>query len=317
MYKHCKVGYWNLATNLKKGNLNKAISEVFLMLNWLRLDEIFFSLRYHKRVFGSWPKIFRPKRFRDHLLKIKLSKDGHSAVRSRVTDKELVKEYIRQKIGDGFTAKTYAVLHSKEEVRNFTYPENCAIKATHDKGGNILRRAGGPVDVKKIEEWFDRNYYWALREPNYLHLKPKIIIEELLTRPEDEDLLDYKIFCFSGVPAFIQVDFGRFRNHTRAFYSPRWKKLDFRINFPTHPSSIEAPEGLADMLSAASLLSADFSFLRVDFYELDGHIAVGELTNFPAATRTRFFPDEADFKAGMLFKNPNLDVEALFGVVDD
>jgi TupA-like ATPgrasp len=317
MYKHYKVGYWNLLRNLRKGNWNKAISEVFLLLNWLWMDEIFFSLRFHKRVFGRWPKIFYPQRFRDHLLKIKLSKDGHRELRSRITDKELVKEYIRQKIGDGYTAKTYAVLHKKEEVRNFTYPENCAIKSTHDSGGIILRRAREPVDVARIERWFNRNYYWALREPNYRDLKPKIIIEELLTRPEDEALLDYKIFCFSGVPAFIQVDFDRFKNHTRIFFSPGWKKLNFRINFGLHQTNIKAPDGLAEMLSVARILSSEFSFMRVDFYQLDGRIIVGELTNFPAGTRTRFFPDEADFKAGLLFQNPNIDVEALFGVVDD
>ncbi|MEW6118572.1 MAG: ATP-grasp fold amidoligase family protein [Pseudomonadota bacterium] len=309
-----KVTYWNVLADFKNGRFSKAVSAILAFFGLYRLEEFFHSNLAHKRAYGRWPNLIRPQRFRDHLLRIKLSPDGHAALRMRITDKELVKEYIRDKVGDGYTARTYAVLHNDSEIRGYTFPDDCAIKATHDSGSIIIRRSGNPIELKRIENWLKRDYYWLLREPNYRHLKPKVIVEELLSGKSD-DLVDYKIFCFHGVPAFIQVDATRFTHHARAMYSPGWKKLNFRINhFEWLESSHPAPPGLAEMLSIARILSKDFSFLRVDFFQLDNQIIVGELTNFPAGTMNQFHPDQADFLAGSLFRNPHADVESLFGL---
>ena len=273
-----------------------------------------FALETHKATYGRWPDLFRPRRFSDRLLKIMLSKDGHSDLRARITDKEFAKEFIKEKAGDGLTARTYAVLRSKEEVDACNFPENCAIKATHDSGSVILRRSGGPIDRALVKSWLDRNFYWRFREPNYRLLTPKIIVEELLASADGRDLPDYKVFCIKGVPAFIQVDVNRFTNHQRDMFSPRWRKLAFANNYPNSAEEIPSPRGLAEMLPVARTISAGFTFLRVDFYQLDDRIVVGELTNFPQATLVRFMPDSASVSAGALFDNPNLDVEEMFGV---
>lgn len=301
-----KRAYWCL----RGGDLGSALGTALLPPK--ASDKFVAGLR-HKRKFGRFPEHRDPKRFRDRMLSILLSSDGRSELRARVTDKELVKEFVRERLGDGYSAKTVAVLRDPEEVAEFRFPERCAIKATHDSGGIVIRRHGEPVDRARIAKWFGVNYYWDGREPNYDGLIPKVLVEELLTLPGSEDLPDYKIFCFRGVPAFIQVDVDRFVDHKRSFYSPRWNELDFRMNHPHPGRLVPPPPHLEEMLVSAARLSEGFSFVRVDFFQLEDRIVVGELTNFPEGTLTDFEPDVADFKAGTLFDDPHQDVELLFG----
>lgn len=306
--------YWNLRTCIRQGRFDDALFEVLHALGLHRLDEIQHAVRLHRQRFGSWPRLFKPRRFRDKLLRLMLSGDGHSLLRAYTTDKAYAKSYVQAKLGEGFTPRTYALLKSKSEIRQFDFPEHCVIKGTHDSGSIFIRRNGEAVDIAKLESWLDRDYYRVFREPHYRLLHPKLIVEELLSSVNTTDLADYKIFCFSGFPAFIQVDTNRFSGHTRSFFSPRWNRLNFSMNFLSPDSVPAQPAGLPDMLLAARVLSADFSFLRVDFYQLDGRILIGELTSFPEGSHTKFYPDEADFLAGQLFQHPDADVETLFGL---
>jgi hypothetical protein len=92
----------------------------------------------------------------------------------------------------------------------------------------------------------------------------------LLSEPGRAVPRDYKIFCFRGVPAFIQVDTDRFVGHKRNLYSPRWRELDCAVRSPRSRTPTPRPEKLDEMLAIASQLAADFSFIRVDFFEVDG-----------------------------------------------
>ena len=251
----------------------------------------------------------------EHLLRLKLSDDGRSALRARISDKELVKEFVRERLGDGHTAQTLAVLRSAAEARQFAFPATCVIKPTHSSGDVILRRQGESVDLAQIEAWFGKNLYDFARESNYLHLAPKVIVEELLAEPGHESPSDYKVFCFHGTPAYVLVVSDRFSDLRMDFLSPRWRALALRK--PPYDWSDPPPPRpplLERMLAAARTLSAGFSFVRVDFFDLGTRFVVGEITNLPGAAVERFDPDAVDFQLGRLFREPTLDVELLCGV---
>jgi hypothetical protein len=279
------------------------------------VGDTLWSIYFHHRVFGELPRMRIPLRFNEHLLRLKLSADGRSSLRARITDKELVKDFIRERLGEGYTAQTLAVLRSRAEARAFAFPETCVIKPTHSSGDVILRRRGEAIDHIRIDAWFAKNLYEFAREPNYRHLTPKVIVEELLVEPGHETPSDYKFHCFHGTAAYLLVVTNRFSDARLDFFSPRWRALAFGKHGhrcsdppPLRPGLLEA------MLAAARTLSAGFSFIRVDFLHLGSRFVVGELTNFPAAAAERFDPDEADFRAGRLFGEPTLDVERLFGL---
>ena len=63
------------------------------------------------------------------------------------------------------------------------------------------------------------------------------------------------------------------------------------------------------MFQIARVLSEDTKFLRVDFFENDKHLYVGELTFFPASGFSRFIPEEWDLKLGNMINLGNMQDE--------
>lgn len=279
-----------------------------------RVGDLVFSVADYHRILGRYPNLITPARFTEHLLRLMLSRDGRSALRAEISDKELVKAYVERRLGPGFTPKTIAVLRTADEVLSYRYPSECVIKPTHMSGKVVTRSRGVPEpDRAKIARWLGRNYYDHAREPNYRSLQPKIIVEELLTEPQQTWARDYKVFCFFGEPKFIGVDGDRFVDHRRNLYSPAWRELPFAMDHPRLFAAVPCPARLEEMLDAAARLAAGLSFVRIDFYLLPAAMLVGELTNFPLACRSRFVPDRADVLLGRLFRTPNAEVETLLG----
>lgn len=253
-----------------------------------------------------------PRTFTDHVFRLKVSDELESPLRVRISDKEFVKDYVREKLGDDFNVPVLAVLRTREEARRYGYPAPCVIKPTHASAQVIFRHGeSDPVDLDRIESWFSLDKYRASRERNYRDLVPKVIVEKTITH-QGRLADDYKVYCFRGRPKFIGVIIDR-RNTDKenSTYTLDWKRLPFRIN-GTHGRDIERPARLDDLLRAASALSADISFARVDFYWDGTRFALGEITNLPASGHMRFFPLEADALAGRLFAEPDLDPESLF-----
>ena len=111
--------------------------------------------------------------FNDVLYKIKTTDEIVSPLRVFVTDKEFVKLFVKAVLGDQHTIPTLTVLHSMDEVRNYPFPSECCIKPTHASGHVILRKNGEEIDFKKIERWFNLNFYRVSREANYKALQQR------------------------------------------------------------------------------------------------------------------------------------------------
>ena len=58
------------------------------------------------------------------------------------------------------------------------------------------------------------------------------------------------------------------------------------------------PTSLEKMIAFAEKLSKGIPFVRVDFYEVNGHILFGELTLFPASGFGRFTDTAWDHRLG-------------------
>ena len=114
--------------------------------------------------------------------------------------------------------------------------------------------------------------------------------------------LDYKVFCFGGIPKFVQVDSDWFSNHTRNFYDTNRKLQSFCLSKPSGSASDERPVALAQMLDIASKLAAPLPFIRVDMHAMGDQIRVGELTNCPEGGTGRVTPLAAERTLGGLFK---------------
>jgi hypothetical protein len=230
--------------------------------------------------------------------RMKTSDEIVQPLRVFVSDKEHVKEFVREKLGDEYNVPTIAVLRSAAEVDSFEFPADCCIKPTHASGQVILRTNGAPVDRERIKRWFGIDYYRFGREWNYRGLQPKVIVEPLIFGGTNVE--DFKIFCFKGEPRLIQVDIDRHTNHTRKFFDVEWNEQDFSIIYPRSAADFPRPASLDRMLAAARTLSAPFSFVRIDLYSDGDQVLVGEVTNCSENAGGFFVPRSAERRASEL-----------------
>ena len=61
---------------------------------------------------------------------------------------------------------------------------------------------------------------------------------------------------------------------------------------------VEKPKNFLLMIELAKELSKGFSFVRVDFYEIDGRVFFGEMTFTSSSGRDLFYPSEYDKLCG-------------------
>ena len=101
---------------------------------------------------------------------------------------------------------------------------------------------------------------------------------------------------------FIQVDDAEYDiSHKRWFYDENWAFQPFSYNMPVLNDAIAKPQNLGLMKNIARILAYDFT--RVDLYEVDSRIFVGELTMTPVGGSGRFTPSEWDKKLGEMWEN--------------
>lgn len=234
--------------------------------------------------------------FNDVLYKIKTSNEILDPLRVFTSDKEFVKLYVKAIIGDKYNVPTIAVLKSEKEIDSYQFPADCCIKPTQASAKIIFRRNNSPIKIPEIKRWLKHNYYKNSREASYRTLKPKIIIEPLLFN--STDILDFKIFCYEGQPKMIQVDFDRHTNHSRNLYDINWNELPYSTTPHRKPNALKKPENLSEMLEVARKLSEHFnSLVRVDLYNDQTDIYVGELTHCHGNVAEFFYPRSAEIDA--------------------
>ncbi|MYH36174.1 MAG: hypothetical protein F4160_05170 [Rhodospirillaceae bacterium] len=168
-----------------------------------------YSRYLFRRSLGRNPE-FPPEKFNDFLFYWKTDGSCYDPLVQFATDKEFAKVYIEATVGKKYVVETYNILRSKEELEDFSpnqFP--CIIKPTHSSGQALVcSDASTYIDLSELKKWFDIDYYKSKREQNYRFLQPKIIVEEFFSEDNHTIPKDYKIFCFRGVPKFLQIDWG-------------------------------------------------------------------------------------------------------------
>ena len=162
-----------------------------------------------------------------------------------------------------------------------------------------------PACKQTLQTWLNTTYGTYSMEPHYKQIAHQIYAEELLNVPGG--LTDYKIHCLNGKPQFILVCSernakGRRMQVTLDLFDVNWHAQNQYLRPAgleiSGTGKIEKPQRLDTLLGIARTLSADFPFVRVDLYEVQGEIYFGELTFSPACGVFPYFTDEFIQKMG-------------------
>ena len=271
-------------------------------------DKLYIQLQYFYH-FYRFANLKNPQTFNEKLQWLKLY--DRNPLYTTMVDKYKVKEYVANIIGKEYIIPTLAVYNSSEEIDFDKLPNQFVLKCNHDSGGIVICKDKSKLDkqaaIKKLSKALKNNGYWYGREWPYKNVKPYIIAEQYLEDESNNELKDYKIFCFNGVPKYIQLDFGRFSKHYRNYYDISWNFIPFNTGKLVSDSSkfLKKPQMLDKALNLANILSSKISFVRVDFYLINEKIYFGELTFYPASGFKNFTPFEWDKKFGDLLILPS------------
>jgi len=231
----------------------------------------------------------------------------------RICDKADFKEYIAEKIGQGYTAKLYGVWDDVNKINIDSLPEQFVLKSNCSSFGKgiILVTDKSSFDFEKIKpelkKWLKKQNIDTYVNISYRKVKPRILAEEYL--PSEGGLIDYKFFCFHGKPycAYTAIEHfahGKAVHSKISFYNLDWEPMDVKYGV-SERCDLPKPKHYDEMLKFSRILSADFPFVRVDFYDTEEQLYVGELTFYPGGGYTRFKPRTFDMKLGKQFDLPD------------
>jgi len=247
---------------------------------------------------GHWPRLLCPKDYSDYIARDNYF--GRHNKHAFLADKLEVRKYVESKGLGNILVPLLGYWDDASKVDFDSLPNQFAIKCNHSCGMNIICYDKSKLDIeatrKQLDEWMHQKHS-VYFERHYRYIKPMILAEALI--PSDEDghfPTDYKIHCAAGKPIFIQVCIDRTTESAghRVVYSTKWEKLPY-TNHDYHytDTDIPRPKSLDDMLNAASILSRELDYARVDLYEVGGGILFGEITMTPMGGWLEYFTQES------------------------
>ena len=271
----------------------RLIRKIKYSLRWIP-DNIYIQIYYFAH-FRKFCNLKTPVLYNEKLNWLKLH--DHNPLYTLIVDKYQFKKYIQEKLGGGYTIPTLGVWDNFNDIEFDELPNQFVIKCTHDSAGIVIVPDKNKLDIeearKQIEFALKQNFYYIGREWPYKNVKPQIIIEQYMSDHVDGELRDYKFFCFNGEPKMMLIASERKTGNTKFdYYDLEFNHLDIRNDEPNANKPLRKPSTFEDMIRIARILSQDFYHVRVDFYEVDGKLYVGELTLYHNGGFDRFRPKE-------------------------
>ncbi len=276
------------------------LKEILKKCAYLLPDKLYLSLRYYM-TFHRFPNWEAPQTYNEKLQWLKLH--DHHPRYHRMADKAAVKDYVREVLGADYGIPTLGLWDRVEDIDWEALPRRFVLKCTHDSGSVVLCPDKGKLDreaaISLLSRGLATDYYREYREWPYQDARRQIIAEEYLQDDQGNPPDDYKVMCFGGQPKLVILHQGRFGEHTMDFYDTDWNLLPItRVGQNRSTEPAPRPRLLEEMLRLSAILSEGMPHLRVDWYEMNGRLYLGELTFYNASGFGPFADPEDDRRIG-------------------
>ena len=291
------------------------IRRVQLALTKVRLKLIGENKWESKRFFqltGKYPDLRNPKTLNEKIAWLKINYFQSFFIKS--SDKYLVHDYLKEKLGVDYAPRLLFVTQNPKEITFDNIKEfPCIAKVSNGSGANLIIRDKNQYTEFYLQQFFAKqvvmsNLHAVMSlEHQYEIGKPYIVVEELLKDENGGIPNDYKFLYINGKLEFIYCSVDRLGANVRHVYDADWNRLHFawvagadEIVFKTYDSSpsITVPNHFEEMKTISSKLAEDFPLVRIDFYETQERIYVGEITLHHGSGHDVFFPEKFDMIYG-------------------
>ncbi len=236
------------------------------------------------RELGEFPDLVNCRDFNDRIQWLKLFDQDREII--RCSDKILVREYVRERVGEQYLVKLYQVHDHFLQIDFDALPDSFVIKVNHDSGTVILVRNKAELDrqaaEQRIEEALQKSYGWLNGEWAYSYVKPKVLVEEFIASETESPPPDYKFHCVDGTVRWLQYFYDRGNNTKEVIVLPSGEITNIHLSHNMkHEKEFDLPSSWLEMTSVVGRLAERFKYVRVDIYSINFKIIVGELTFFP------------------------------------
>lgn len=280
-------------------------------------DKAYIKKKYREK-FGKELNLKNPQTFNEKLQWLKLY--HRKPLFTRMVDKYSVRSYIAERVGPEYLIPDLGVWEHPDQIDFDALPDQFVLKCTHNSGyGTCICRDKSKLDIEQakqmLREGLAQDYFRTSREWPYKNVPRRIVGERFMVDESSQDsgkaLTDYKVFTFNGEPKLIYVYQSA---HTEQSSKPvntycdvfdlEWNLLPICQNFGNDPVTPSRPQHLDEMLEISRKLSAEIPFLRVDMYEINGKVYVGEMTFYSWAGFEPFNPEQWDYTLGSWLELP-------------
>jgi len=259
-----------------------------------------------RKYVGYTPDLDNPKSFNEKIIWYKLFYQDPRM--TECADKYAVKDYVTRVIGPEHVVPTLAMWENPDDIDFDLLPERFVLKVNWSSGYYIIVKDKSKFDQvevrKKLKKWMEpaRNSYFEHFNWAYKYMKPVVFAEEYLEQGNGQ-VYDYKFFICGGELGFTLIVTDRQNQNTTGitmdYFDENFGHYDLvRAGSVNADPPLEKPKKYDEMVSLAKKLAKPFPFVRVDFYEVQVRILLGEMTFYTAGGLKPFEPRKWDFILG-------------------
>lgn len=211
---------------------------------------------------------------------------------TQCADKYAVRDYVKQCGCEEILNDLYYSWDSVDEINWDALPNQFVIKWNFGCGQNLICYDKCKLDIddakRKLKQWYNihNTFYLTYSEMQYQGIVPKLICEKLIETEDGNVPVDYKLYCFGGIPdcVLLCADRGKLEHGAHYyFFDKGWNLKRYNKRGKEAPANftLPKPDNFEKLFEYAEKLSKPFPFVRADFYLEKGKVTFGELTFTP------------------------------------
>lgn len=267
-------------------------------------DKAYIKLFYYS-VTGRKLNLKNPVTFEDKQQWLKLN-DRHEEY-TDLADKFLVRDIVKQKLGRDYSFPVLGVWDKYSDIDFDALPDQFVLKCNHDSGSTKViedKNAITPEEKKQMKKFFERrlrkNFFYAGREYPYKNIKHKIMAEKYMSDAvqEDSGLIDYKFFCFHGVPKIVLIVSNRGKGTCYDFFDMDLNRISLTYGEHKNENLVIDREKFNEMKELSAKLSEGIKFVRMDLFMVNDQIYFGEYTFFDGGGFQWYEPEKWEYTLG-------------------
>lgn len=270
------------------------------------MDDIEFCKKSYYAHTGRVLNLDNPQSFNEKLQWLKLY--YKNPLYTKMVDKYEVRKIVEERVGSEYLTPLLGVWDKPEQINFDLLPQKFVLKCTHNSGlGMCICKDKAKLNIHKVTKSLTKglkeNHFYREREWPYKNAKPRIIAEKFLENTEFGGLIDYKFYCFNGIPRFLYIGFADIvddiKHDKMSFLTLDWEKAPFyRTDHEPLSTIPEKPCCFDEMISIAKKLSEGIPFVRVDLFMVDNKVFFSEFTFTPGGGLGIFSPYEWEMEIG-------------------